>query len=213
MGIKLYSAYRLKHKHLTDFQRAVAQASLDDATSYVVELINALTDAGIEMYLGRANVAQSATRMEKLVHLYFALVEHFEKSAIDPRAPVFFRLQAGWNLYANGGYYYAVCWGRLVNERSAALKAALSQMSWLEEYGYWDAAPPLDSVSRRAWKERQRIWNLLYGENEYQRRLSFLTVDFTNDHPSGGVILHNILHHPGIKIDLDQHGIKSEQPQ
>jgi hypothetical protein len=72
----------------------------------------------------------------------------------------------GFNLWVpKGRFILGSPWGE-------PLVADVKMPEWVEKYGYWDSTDPLESVSTREWKRREKAWE---GVLKHQWRKLVLT--------------------------------------
>lgn len=182
MSIKLYYAYRFPANKLNEFLDIVTEFSIKKTAAQVWHIIHTIKQERVDELVqqtGNPKMFEGLTPDEIRVEVvyYSLLTRLFKENADDWCRANIFNLQSGWSLFFHKGRFYAWPWGNLTEQ----FDEVLADYPWVENYSYWDNTDHPEDVSDREWERRGKTWLEIWTPDEFAHRLTFTTVDFSDD--------------------------------
>lgn len=165
MSTKIYTAYRFPKGRLAEF--------LGDFREQTIPQLKRVIDAYLEAINYNAFMKEL---LERHPDLYEFSQEGFVIAGIQWIAKVSERsaLQCALNLWPYGKYFYAVPYFPMLEWQSLV---SYNNPNWVQPYHYWDNTDRDETISRRAWNQRGKVWEKVCLEDWSRNRLLYTVLD------------------------------------
>jgi hypothetical protein len=150
MSTKIYEGVRFPRIRLADFVQIVRERGLERAYERAWELVD---HVDMESSVMRTRIACDTSK-PSLEHAIDLIIEKIGDAADAAMRQPLFDLESAWRLWVpkKGKFILAMPHGEGVNH--------VEMPKWVESYGYWDNTDQEEGVSDKAWRQRERDWQI-----------------------------------------------------
>ncbi|NJO62543.1 MAG: hypothetical protein HC836_31245 [Richelia sp. RM2_1_2] len=165
MSVKLYNAWRMPTMSMSKFQHWLNQLRRDlqvIADRAIRSEIVRRTVRNKDLKIAFPNNKQIQTAPSSLTSNWIEFMGEYRTSReMKLRNPlVYVECEIIFHFKGNFIYFLALT-------DQSAYTDLISALPNIEEYGYWDNTDKPDAISARAWKQRQRIWESIFGNTQF----------------------------------------------